>query len=159
MKVLAAVDESDHAVRVAQYVGTLLQDVRDMHVTVFHVLKPIPRSLLEHGGSENPETEARLQAELREGQANWLRTQREAECPYLIRARDVLTKAGMPVDHVDLKFGHEDDIARNIIEEAKTGGYSTIVIGRNGSSGRKRPGATTEQVLRDAVGMTVWVVD
>ena len=30
----------------------------DVVVTLFHVLKPMPRELLEHGGSENPATEA-----------------------------------------------------------------------------------------------------
>jgi nucleotide-binding universal stress UspA family protein len=60
-----------------------------------------------------------------------------------------------------LKFGHEDDIARSILEEARTGSYETIVVGRHGTSGIKRMfgGGVTEQLLQDAKGLAVWVVE
>ena len=76
--------------------------------------QPLPRKLLEHGGSENPVTEGQLQSQLKQDQAEWYRTQAEAECPYLLRARDLLIKAGFRSDAIELKFGHEEDIARNI---------------------------------------------
>jgi hypothetical protein len=46
---LIAVDDSEHSARVLRYVGTPLRDVRNVQVTLFHVLKPMPRELLEHG--------------------------------------------------------------------------------------------------------------
>jgi hypothetical protein len=42
-----------------------LRRTPDVAVTLFHVLKPMPRELLEHGGSENPAAEAQLGAQLR----------------------------------------------------------------------------------------------
>jgi hypothetical protein len=50
-RILIAVDDSEHPARALRYVGALLRDVRKVQVTLFHVLKPMPRELLEHGGS------------------------------------------------------------------------------------------------------------
>ena len=57
MRILLAVDESENSRRVIQYVGSLWARRSDVVVTLFHVLKPMPRGLLEHGGSENPAAE------------------------------------------------------------------------------------------------------
>src|SRR5512135_3866508 len=70
-KILVAVDDSDQSVRAMHYVGSLLRDTHDVGVTLFHVLKPMPRELMEHGGSENPEIEGRLGAQLRKDQEDW----------------------------------------------------------------------------------------
>ena len=49
MRILLAVDESENSHHVAQYVGSLLGQTPDVGVTLFHVLQPLPRELLEHG--------------------------------------------------------------------------------------------------------------
>jgi nucleotide-binding universal stress UspA family protein len=161
MRILVAIDESESAQRVIQYVGALVRRTADVTVTLFHVLKPMPRGLLEHGGSENPATEALLGVQLRGDQDAWLRKARESECHVLKRASEVLAQAGVGDGRVALKFGHEDDVARNILEEARSGGHETIVVGRHGSSGIKRifGGGVTDQLLRDAKGLTIWVVE
>jgi len=83
------------------------------------------------------------------------------ENPILVQARELFGKTGFPLDRVTLKFGHEDDIAHTILDEARTGGYGTIVISRQGSNGLKRyfGGGITDQLLRDASGYTLWVVE
>lgn len=161
MKFLLAVDESKNGERMAEYVGTLFRRTPDVTLTLFHVLKPMPRKLLEHGGSEDPNVEGRLQTQLRQEQTEWSRAQREAECPYLHKAREVLIKAGLSPQGIEMKFGYEEDIARNILEEARTGGHETIVLGRYGPSGMKRifGGGITEHVLREATGLAVWIIE
>ncbi len=161
MKLLVAVDESDHAGRMMKYLGALLSVSTTVFVTLFHVLAPIPRKYLEHGGSENPEREWQVEHELRAEKQAWLQQQRQAECPYLSKARDALIQAGMPPHAIDLKFGDEDDIARNILEEAWAGGYETVVVGRGEPTGLKRifGGGVSEQLLRSASGLSVWIVD
>jgi nucleotide-binding universal stress UspA family protein len=78
-----------------------------------------------------------------------------------LKAREALGAAGFPLDRVELKFGHEDDIARSVLEEAHSGGYSTVAVGRYGTSRTKRlfGGGVTDQLLRDATGLAVWVVE
>ena len=160
-RILIAVDGSDHSARALRYVGTLLRDTRDVRVTLFHVLKPMPRELLEHGGSEDPAGEILLAKELQQDQENWVHAESVMEYPILVHALELFGKTGFPLDRVTLKFGHEDDIAHTILDEARTGGYGTIVVSRHGSNGMKRffGGGITDQLLRDASGYTLWVVE
>ena len=79
MRILVAVDESENSTRAVQYVGSLLRETPKTAVTLFHVLKPMPRGLLEHGGSENPAAEARLSEQLRKDQETWIRQEAERE--------------------------------------------------------------------------------
>jgi nucleotide-binding universal stress UspA family protein len=161
MRILLAVDESENSHRAVEYVGSFLRRTPDVTITLFHVLKPMPRELLEHGGSENPAAEAQLSARLHEDQEDWIQKERESECPILTKACETLTRSGFDTSHVALKFGHEDDIARNILEEARSGHHETIVVGRHGMSRIKRifGGGVTEQLLRDAKGFAIWVVE
>lgn len=58
------------------------------------------------------------------------------------------------MSHVVVKYGHEDDIARNILEEARNGHHETIVVGQHGTSRIKGIfGGVTDQLLRDAKGL------
>jgi len=161
MRILLAVDESENSRRAVEYVGSLLRRTPDVAVTLFHVLKPMPRGLLEHGGSENPAAEARLGAQLRTDQEAWIRKEREAECPVLKKACETLDRSGFDTSRVALKFGHEDDVAASILEEARTGRHETIAVGRHGTSRMKRifGGGVTDQLLRDAQGFAIWVVE
>jgi nucleotide-binding universal stress UspA family protein len=161
MRLLLTIDDSENAQRVVRYVGTLLKNTPDIFVTLFHVLKPIPRALMEHGGSENPAIEAQLSARLREDREIWLRKEREAECPILLKACETLAQSGFDTSGVTLKFGHEDDVAANILGEARSGQHDTIVVGRHGMSRITRMfgGGVTDRLLRDAKGFAIWIIE
>src|SRR5215510_13279126 len=133
--ILIVVEDSDQSIRSARYVGSLLRDTKDVGVTLFHVLKPMPRELMEHGGSEDPEMEDRLGVQLRKDQEDWVRTESAIEYPILLKVLEPLGQTGFPIDRVTLKFGHERDIADTIIDEAKSGSYGTVVVTRHGTSG------------------------
>jgi len=156
-----AVDESENSHRVVQYVGSLLGRIPDVVVTIFHVLKPMPWGLLEHGGSGNPVAEAQLSVQLRDEQEAWIQKERESECHVLKQAWETLAQSGFDMSHVAVKYGHEDDIARNILEEARSGHYDTIVVGRQGTSRIKQifGGGVTDHIMRDAKGFAIWVVE
>ncbi|MDK2745126.1 MAG: universal stress protein [Nitrospira sp.] len=160
MRILVAVDESENALHAVRYVGSLLRQTPDVIVTLFHVLKPIPRGLLEHGGSENPHMEEVLSDRLREEREAWLRQEKEAECPILERACETLIRAGFDKSRVALKFGHEDDIATTILEETRKGHHDTIVVGRTGTTGITRifGGGITDHLLRDAQDVAIWII-
>jgi nucleotide-binding universal stress UspA family protein len=159
MRLLVAVDDSENAHRAVRYIGLILARAPDVAVTLFHVLKPIPRALLEHGGSENPAIEEQLSARLRQEREQWIRRW-EAECPVLTKACETLAQSGFNTSSVTLKFGHEDDVAANILEEARIGHHDTIVVGRRGLSRITRMyiGGVTDRLLRDANGFAIWII-
>lgn len=161
MRILLAVDESENSQRAVHYVGSLLHGTPDTAVTLFHVLKPMPRELLEHGGSEDPAAEAQLGVQLRHEQEAWFEKEGESKSHVLKKACETLTQSGFDRSRVALRYGHEDDIARNILEEARSGHHETIVVGRHGTSRVKRlfGGGVTDQLLRDARGFAIWVVE
>lgn len=159
-RLLVAVGESECALHAVRYVGSVLQCAPDVLITLFHVLKPMPRGLLEHGGSENPDREAELSSRLKEDQETWIQREREAQCPTLERAQGLLMRAGFAESRVALKFGHEDNIANAILDEARNGHHDTIVVGRSGMSGTTRifNSGITEHLLRDARGLVIWII-
>ena len=65
------------------------------------------------------------------------------------------------MSRVTLTFGHEDNVARNILEVARSGHHETIVLGRRGMSRIKRffVGGVTDELLREAKGVAIWVVE
>lgn len=159
-RILVAVDDSEESARAVHYVGSLLRDTQDVAVTLFHVLKPMPRELLEHGGSENPTVEDQLGRQLRKDQEAWVKEEGTIEYPILLKALQGLGQTGFPIDRVTLKFGHERDIADTILDEARAGGYGTIVVSRHGASGTKRlfGNGITDHLLRESSGIAVWVL-
>jgi K+-sensing histidine kinase KdpD len=97
---------------------------------------------------------------LREEQEAWIRKEREFECHVLKKACETLAQSGFDMSLMAVKYGHEDDIARNILEEARSGQHETIGMGRQGTSRINQifGGGVTDQLLRDAKGFAIWVV-
>ena len=69
---LLGIDDSEATLRTVAYVAEIIGPQKGFHVVLLHVLPPIPPELLEFGGSENPQTEQRLDAELKKDQAQWI---------------------------------------------------------------------------------------
>lgn len=159
-KILVAVDDSDESIRAVQYVGSLLRETHDVGVTLFHVLNPMPRELMEHGGSENPEIEDHLGAQLRKDQEDWVRREGTIEYPILLKALERLGQTGFPIDRVTLKFGYERDIADTIIDETRSGGYGTVVVTRHEASSAKRlfGNGVADRLLREVSGVAIWML-
>ncbi|SRR6266545_288560 len=159
-KILVAVDNSDQSIRAVHYVGSLLRDSHDVGVTLFHVLNPMPRELMEHGGSENPDIEDHLGAQLRKDQEEWVRREGTIEYPILLKALERLGQTGFSIDRVTLKFGYERDIADTIIDEAKSGGYGTIVVTHHETSSTRRlfGNGLADRLLREVPGVAIWML-
>ncbi|MDF0643811.1 MAG: universal stress protein [Nitrospira sp.] len=161
MRILVAVDGSKDSTRAVKYVGRLLRSTPGVSVTLFHVLNPLPPILREHGGSEDPVREEQLGRQLRRERKDWYRKEQRLESPILSKARRAIETTGFRGSRIHLKFGYEDDVAGAILEEARTGRYGTLVVGRRGVSGLKKLffGGITRRLLQQASGCAVWVVE
>lgn len=106
-------------------------------VTVFHVLEPVPPSLLEHEGSEDPEEEKRLARELREHRRDWIRGKLAEANRAFGPILDRLTDAGEQENRVSLKLlpaDDEEDFFVFLKEEVASGGYDDVVVAHQSGS-------------------------
>jgi nucleotide-binding universal stress UspA family protein len=161
MRILLAIDGSECSSHAVNYAAEMLRGRPDAEVMLFHVLAPLPPGLREHGGSENPKKEKKLEAKLQQAQRDWYALQRKAEQGILQKARMILVQAGLKETQVQVKLGYEDNIARNILETARAERYDTIVVGRHARTGIKQftLGEVTKRLIRSGGGLTIWIVE
>ena len=139
-KILVALDTSEEAMGTVDYVGTMV-DGTDWGITLFHVIRGLDFVL--------PETGEILQ---------------DIEGPveaFLEQAVGRLEKAGLRPDQISTKTASGvASRAKAIVEEAKNGGYGTIVVGRRGLSRVEEffMGRVSNKVMQLAQEMAVWVV-
>lgn len=159
--ILIAVDDSHASIRVLHYVGALLRETPGVSLTLFHVLNPMPRELMEHGGSENPDMEHQLGEQLRKEQQEWMQMEETREYPILERARERLKEMGFPTERVTLKLGYAGDLVDTILDEVRAGGYGTLVITKHGQADAAHlfSSSLADRFSRELSGIALWVMD
>ena len=148
-KVLIAMDTSENALRAVDHAGFMLSRT-DCRVTLFHSKRHLRRFVPQEIIEAAPELE-----EL------WKNKAGEQIAPYMKKAKEVLLKAGIPEAQLKTKVvDGSRDAASDILKEARSGDYGTIVVGRRGHSGVREffMGSTASKVLQNHAGMAVWIV-
>jgi nucleotide-binding universal stress UspA family protein len=163
-KFLIAVEESAASLKAVTYVSRILQGRTDVQVRLLHVLPPIPPELLEFGGAELPQVEQRLSGELRQNQARWIETAKQNVQSSLDKALAILLEGGLSSDGLSTTFSspiHRPDVAREILEAARTWNCGTLVVGRHVRSWIREIGFTHtgEELIRKGQGFAIWVVE
>lgn len=148
-KVLIAMDSSENALRAVDHAGFMLFGT-DCQLTLFHSKRHlkhfVPQEIIEAA----PELE-----EL------WKDKAEDQIAPYMKKAKEMLFKAGIPEAKLSTKVADGSrDAASDILREAWSGDYGTIVLGRKGRSGVKEffMGSTASKVLQNHASMAVWIV-
>jgi nucleotide-binding universal stress UspA family protein len=162
-KILIAVDESAASLDAVAYVAELMGGRKDLAIRLVHVL-PVPPSLREFGGSEDPEEEARLSAELRQSQQRWAEEARRSASGSMDKVVTMLIDHGFSAQQVSVDASpsiNDPDIAQHILKKARDWDCRTIVVGRN-----TRPWLQDlfaphvgEELVRRAEHHAVWVVE
>jgi nucleotide-binding universal stress UspA family protein len=148
-KVLIAMDRSENSQRAVDHAGFMLGG-SDSQVTLFHSKRHLrgflPREVIEAA----PDLEGL-----------WRNKAGELIAPYMKKGKEVLIQAGLREEQISTKVvDGSRSVAADILEEARSNSFGTIVLGRKGHSGVKEyfMGSTTSKVLQDSGGMAVWVV-
>jgi nucleotide-binding universal stress UspA family protein len=148
-KVLIAMDSSENSQRAVDHAGFMLVGT-DSQVTLFHSKRHLrgflPREVIEAA----PELEGL-----------WKNKAAELIAPHMKKGKEVLIQAGLREEQISSKVvDGSRSVAADILEEARSNSFGTIVLGRQGHSGVKEyfMGSTTSKVLQDSDGMAVWVV-
>jgi nucleotide-binding universal stress UspA family protein len=148
-RVLIAVDSSENALRAVDHAAYMLAG-SDCQVTLFHSKRHLRRFLPQEIIEAAPELE-----EL------WKNKAGEQIAPQMKKAKEMLLKAGLPESQLQTRVvDGTRDAASDILKEARSGDYGTIVLGRRGRSGVKEffLGSVTSKVLQGGSGMAVWLV-
>jgi nucleotide-binding universal stress UspA family protein len=148
-RVLIAIDNSENALRAVDHAGFMLSGT-DNPVTLFHTMRHLRRFVPQEVLDEAPELE-----ELWKTKAG-----QEIE-PFMKKAKEVLLQAGLNESQINTKVvDGSRSPASDILDEARSNGYGTIVMGRRGITGVKEffMGSVSSKVLRSSTGMATWIV-
>lgn len=147
--VLLAVDNSENAMRAVDHAGFMLAGT-DVNVTVFHSKRDLRRFVPKEVLQEFPGV-----------QKFWQRKAGDVVAPYMEKACEMLSQAGLAESQISVKLvDGSRSAARDILEEAEESAIGTIVLGRKGSSAVKdyAMGSITRKVLDRASDLAVCIV-
>lgn len=164
-KILLAVDHSGAAGKAVEYVGHIFgaRPAREVDITLFHVAERPPAAWFPVQKAEAPAIG------MEETLQEWSAQNAEQVQRLLGGYQKTLIAAGIASTSIHLKFKLTEArpeaqrvvAALAIINEARDGGYSTVVLGRRGTSDVPELflGGVAEKVSRHVAGATVWIVD
>ncbi len=157
-KLLIAFDGSDCGLSAVDYVGMQFSGLSDITITIFHVLPNIPPNLWDDGHilSHGEREERKRVVE------KWLENQRLRMEPLFAKAKQTLIDRGIKSDQIATKTKSDvADVADSILEEARTGGYTTLVVGRCGLTHKERffTGSTTTAIINRGAGLAICIVE
>ena len=157
-KILVAIDGSKHSSRVIEYCGKQFSGMSDLSLTLFHVLPNLPPRFWDDGHILTKE-----EKEARQGVVDkWLGNQKLATEPMLGNAVEALMRAGIPRERIETKtIPDSANEVTSILEEARDGGYLTLVLGRYGLSWIDEHvlGSTTGKIIHRGAGLAICVVE
>lgn len=155
-KILLAVDGSDEAMRTVDFAATMLQGT-EWEITLFHVLRGFEWLSIGHEEAFVPTEQV---VDLGDLEAD-LENAEKAIQTVFEKAMGRFVEVGLNRDRVTTKIvTGAASRAKAIVEEAKNGGYGTIVVGRRGLSRVEEffIGRVSNKVMQLAKEMAVWVV-
>ncbi|MEP7309856.1 MAG: universal stress protein [Acidobacteriota bacterium] len=164
LRLMVVVDGTESSRRAVQYSGRILAHRAGIDCHLAYIASRLPPELLESGGSELPEREEQVEADLRREQRRWMAvTDRKAD-RVLRAARETLRRAGVAAADVHTCVSSPLDARRTVDEVlllARDQGCRTVVVGHRAHTwfGGLGGGHLAEQLVRLAKGFAVWVID
>ncbi len=157
-KMLIAIDGSECAKGAVEYVGRQFSSNRDLRISLLHVL-PYPPAPFWDDGHILSEAEKTSRNQVIE---RWLANQRAKLEPLFNQAVEILISQGIQPEQIEKKsISDSTDVAESILEEARDGGYQTLVLGRSGLSASKRflMGSVTTKIINHGAGLAICIVE
>ena len=160
-KILISIDATEASEKAVDYLARLGGVLKSCELTLCHILPHIPPDMLEDGGSEDPDIERALKAERDEDIGEWEDKIKAGTRKVFEGYKKTLVESGIPAKCIKTKvIGRTHDIGKSVVETAKKGGYTTIVVGRRGVSFLQELalGSVSYRIVKLAKEITVWVV-
>ena len=163
-RLLLVFDDSDASIRAVRYVAKLVARRRQFRICLVYVLPPLPPAMMEHGGSQDPLEEGRLDLALRTEQGRWISTAKERAQKWLDQAVTILRRAGVSGRAVRTLFcdpGEGQEAADLLLSMAKECQCQTVVVGRRSVSWLHELFSQdlSEELLRRGKGFCIWAIE
>jgi nucleotide-binding universal stress UspA family protein len=157
-KMLIAIDDSPHTTKAVEYVAQQFAGSADLEVELVHVLPNLPAIFWDEGHilSEDEKQDRKKVVD------KWIADRKAKMAPAFKRAIDTLTGNGIKPQQITTKsLSDSTDVAESILEEAKDGGYRTIVVGRRDIASGKHPliGSVSSKIIAQGSGVAVTIVE
>jgi len=153
-KMLIAINDSSTAMKAVEYVAEQFA-ADSVQIGIVNVLPNLPAIFWDEGHilSDDEKRDRKKVVD------KWLDAEREKMEPLLKKAVAALTAKGIPSSRVQTKYiSDSTDVADSIIEEARDGGYETIVVGRYHHSPKNTLGTVSQRIATLATGLIVTIV-
>ncbi len=157
-KMLVAIDGSQCSMRAVDYAGRQFSGNRDLRVTLLHVLPYPPAPFWDDGHILSEQEKAARNSVIEK----WLVNQRAKLEPLFKEAVELLIGQGIGPEQIEKKsISDSTDVAASILEEARDGGYQTLILGRCGLSASKRflMGSVTTKIVNNGSGIAICIVE
>jgi len=145
--ILLAVDDSENSRRAVHYTAYLLGGMDGVRATILHVI-PLPEEDFFPDEAEKNQ---------------WLGQYRQRIEAVIEEYRQILIESGFTADAVETRIPLRNcpSMAECILHERNVGGYTTIVVGRQGLSRKEEFlfGSISSKIVSHARQCTVWVVE
>lgn len=157
-KMLIAIDDSPNAATAVEYVAQQFTGTADLEIELVHVLPNLPAIFWDEGHilSEEEKQDRKKVVD------KWIADRKARMAPVVKKAIDALTGKGFKPGRITMKsISDSTDVAESILEEAKDGGYQTIVMGRRGAASGKHPliGSVSNKIVSQGSGVVVIIVE
>ncbi|MFO7727177.1 MAG: universal stress protein [Desulfonatronovibrio sp.] len=153
-KILIAVDGSKNSLSAVQYVANIVRPDKVL-ITLLNILDTPPN--LEKQPTIHPVFKSKLQE---------LRGQSGVQLQIMERVLDeyckILLQGGIPPHNIHTRSqSMQEGIAKDIMSEAKEGGYDTVVMGRRGITGMEKLllGSISNKIVKSIKNCSVWIID
>lgn len=156
-KVLIGVHDKYCSMRAVEFMGKQFSLTDDLEVMLVHVLPNLPAMFWDEG---HILTEAEKQ-ERQKFVDTWVAKQKDMIEPILQSMVRHLVKSGLRQEQVKMKFlSGSVDVADSLLDEAKHGGFQTILLGRCGIQEGKHflVGSIPSKLIQNAAGLAVCIV-
>ena len=157
-KMMIAINDINCSKRAITYVEKQFAGAEDLEITVVHVLPDLLAMFWDDGHILNEEERQKRQKVI----DTWLDKQKEKVEPIMQAAVDGFVGTGFRAEQIKTKLiKNSTDVADGILEEARNGGYLTVIMGRRGvSEGRHLfMGSVTTKVVHRGAGVAITIVE
>jgi nucleotide-binding universal stress UspA family protein len=145
---MLAVDGSEASLRAVDHVAFMIGGNEKVKLTLFHVTP----TLKDYCAIDFNETK---------GEADKIIAQAAKQCidHFYAHAKKTLADAGFQQEQIEVKTAKRiRDIGKAIVDQARKGGYGTVIVGRRGVSNAFFMGSVSRLVLDRVSGRAVWVI-